>query len=65
MKTITDIYKPCPFCGHQITNTREDNGIAYAFCEKCGAQGPKSKDGFLGADVLWNRRHDPHEDDLK
>lgn len=65
MKTISEIYKPCPFCGHEVSHARELDGVAYVFCEKCGAQGPKSKEGFKNAENLWNHRHDPCADDLK
>lgn len=55
---MSDILKPCPFCGSENVKSGGDDKVVGSWCLNCGASGPN---GYLtvNGDHDWNARAAP------
>lgn len=52
-----DKFKPCPFCGSEDVEPREDWQLVYILCNTCLARGPEQIDTIVAIGD-WNQRAD-------
>lgn len=61
LNTEHPMFDNCPFCGHDGVAIHERDGLHFAMCTSCTAEGPaaEGEDSRRIARELWNRRASP------
>lgn len=58
---MTEEIKPCPFCGSEVTETRQRNAFYYVTCWNCRAESNLQLTKTSAIEI-WNRR--PYDYDM-